>query len=288
MIAVVYAEGDIVTGEGEMNQVGGDRLARTLRRLRSDDDYKAVVLRVNSPGGGAVPSEIIQREVTLLAQEKPLVVSMGGYAASGGYWISTHAETIFAEAGTITGSIGVFGLYPNLMEIARRHGITFDGVKTDPYGDLFWIARPKTEDELNRLRWLAERVYDEFLTEVSEGRNLSREAVEDIASGRVWTGADAVEIGLVDRLGGLADAVDEAASLAGLSEGWVLKQVPGEMEWSDLLNELLRGSGSDDPLARLGSFPKMLKQLRGGFSFLAAFNDPSGLYARLPFDLRLD
>ena len=188
-IAVIYAEGMIVNGEGNFDQVGGDRVSRELRKLRYNDEVKAVVLRVNSPGGSAVASEILLRELRLIKNEKPVVVSMGSLAASGGYWISANADTIIAEATTITGSIGVFSIYPNIKEIANRTGITFDGVKTSKYADIFTIARPKTDDELELLQKYTDFIYDAFIERVAEGRNLSINQVEAIAEGRIWSGA---------------------------------------------------------------------------------------------------
>ena len=173
-VAVVYAEGDIVDGGGAPGEVGGASLARTLRQVREDADVKAVVLRVNSPGGSAVASEQIQRELSLLARTRPVVVSMGSVAASGGYWISTAASRIFAHPNTITGSIGVFSLIPNLQQLANRNGVTFDSVKTARYADLLSVSRPRTAAELAVLQRGTDAVYDAFLARVASARRLPR------------------------------------------------------------------------------------------------------------------
>lgn len=171
-IAVVYAEGTIVDGEGGVREIGGDRFSALMRKLREDDKIKAVVLRVNSPGGSATVSEVIGREVELTSHRKPVIVSMGDYAASGGYWISAYGDRIFAEPNTITGSIGVYGILSNIQELANNNGITWDVVKTGRYADMQTIARPKTDAELQLYQNSVNRVYQLFLNKVAEGRNL--------------------------------------------------------------------------------------------------------------------
>ena len=174
-IGVVYAQGEIVNGTGTPRQIGGDRLAKELRRLRLDDKVKAVVLRVNSPGGSASASEVIGREVKLISEEKPLIVSMGNIAASGGYWISMNADRILAQANTITGSIGVFGVLFNIQEIANKNGITWDVVKIGKFADLNTTSRPKTEDELVLIQKMVDSIYERFITNVATARNLAPE-----------------------------------------------------------------------------------------------------------------
>ncbi|MEO0949116.1 MAG: signal peptide peptidase SppA, partial [Cyanobacteria bacterium J06641_5] len=183
-IAVVYAEGGIASGN-EIQGVGGDRFAKIIRRLRQDEDVKAIVLRVNSPGGSATASEVLLREVQLAGEEKPIVVSMGDIAASGGYWIATGADRIFAAPNTITGSIGVFGVLGNFERLANDNGITWDGVKTAELADLGTLSRPKTEAELARYQVFIDRIYDLFLDKVATARNLSKEQVAELAQGRV-------------------------------------------------------------------------------------------------------
>lgn len=287
-IAVIYAEGVIVDGEGGLGSVGGDKLARQLRKLRRDEEVKAVVLRVNSPGGSAVASEIILREVRLLGEEKPIIVSMGGLAASGGYWIAAAGHTIFAEQTTITGSIGVIGLFPNVQEIAREHGIHFDGVKTGPFADIFSISRPKTPLEVDLFEELIDLIYAEFVKLVAAGRNLTIEQVEQIAQGRVWSGDDALKVGLVDNIGGLEDAIAHAAEKAGLGEDFTLIQIPDGKDVSELLKELLGGDLGQEPLTLLGPFSRSLRQLKQELSILGSLNDPRGIYALMPFIFSLN
>jgi protease-4 len=286
-IAVVYLEGDIVNGEGRIGQVGATSLSRKLRSIRTDDLTKAVVLRVNSPGGSAVAAEIIEREISLIHEEKPVVVSMGGYAASGGYWVSANADTIIADETTITGSIGVFGLYPNIEKIASDHGITFDGVKTSQYADILTVSRPKSVDELALLRALALQIYDVFISKVSEGRKLSVEQVSAIAEGRVWSGEDAVRIGLVDKMGGLMDAIEEAAALADLGENYRVVQEPDESALGDIVTRILGGGDAGGPLSSMDPLTLAWRSLLGKMPFLQSLDDPRGVYARLPYLLRV-
>ncbi|MCJ8281525.1 MAG: signal peptide peptidase SppA, partial [Rivularia sp. ALOHA_DT_140] len=225
-IAVVYAEGAIVNGDGEGEEVGGNRFAKIFRNLRQDKDVKAVVLRVNSPGGSATASEIIQREIRLTRDVKPVVVSMGDIAASGGYWIAVDSNRIFAEPNTITGSIGVFGRIPNFQKVANDNGITWDSVKTGKYADIGTVTRPQSEAELAIFQSSVNRIYNKFLEKVAKGRNLPQAKVAEIAQGRVWSGKTAKDIGLVDEIGGLNAAVEYAATEAKLGEKWQLQEYP--------------------------------------------------------------
>jgi protease-4 len=287
-IAVVYAEGNIVDGSGASRSIGGDSLAETLRDVRQDETVKAVVLRVNSPGGSAIASEQITREVLLTTKEKPVIVSMGNYAASGGYQIATHANRIFASPNTITGSIGVFGLLPNFQDIANRNGITWDNVKTGQFADIETVSRPKTPEELAIVQRVVDQVYDKFLTIVAESRNLPREKVNEIAQGRVWSGAEAQKIGLVDELGGLDDAIQAAATEANLEDDWQLVEYPaGSVFWfeglfQNYLKPYLASSTTLDPLTL--EFQKLQDDLED----LRSMNDPLGVYMRLPFNPRID
>lgn len=289
-VAIVYAEGEIVNGPGSVTQVGGDRLAKQLRELRQDEDVKAVVLRVNSPGGSATASEVIQREVRLIREVKPIVVSMGNIAASGGYWISTSASKIFAQPNTITGSIGVFGLLLNVQELGNNNGITWDVVKTGRYADLGTITRPKTPEELAIAQQVVDRIYQRFLTIVSESRNLSRERVNQIAQGRVWSGEEAKRIALVDELGGLEDALNTAAELAELGDNWKVKDYTERRSFEQLLLEKLSGSrfvGEPTPTTRLDPLTAQLQNLYQDLAILRNLNDPVGAYARIPFTFRI-
>ena len=285
-IAVVVAEGEIVDGEGKGNQVGGERLSRELRRLRMDDRIKAVVLRVNSPGGSASASELIQREVVVTRKTKPVVISMGHLAASGGYWISTYGDRIFAEPTTITGSIGVFGLLPNVKKLANDHGITWDSVQTAKLANPMSMARPKNELELKRIQSLVDHIYDQFITKVADSRKLKKEAVQEIAQGRVWSGREALKLGLVDEIGGLSDAVKHAAKLAKAEGDY---SVQGPEREPDAFKEILKNIGQSKPrkLAKPGPVDVLTESLKGQFERLSALNDPHGTYARMPFDLDL-
>ncbi len=235
-IAVVYAIGDITSGEGDDATIGSDRIAGALRDARLDENVKAVVLRVNSPGGSALASDVIWREMTLLKKKKPLVVSMGGLAASGGYYIAIAADTIYAEPTTITGSIGVFGLIPNISPFMKNKlGLTFDRVTTGKYADLGTATRAMTPEEEAIIQRLVNNIYDDFTTKVAKNRKLSLDSVQAMAQGRVYTGSQALEIGLVDRLGNLDDAIATAARMAKLDK-YRLKELP---EMKNPIDELL-------------------------------------------------
>lgn len=283
-IAVVYAEGDIVDGDDSIDYVGGDWLAHELRRLRNDPEVKAVVLRVNSPGGSAVASEIIQRETRLLAEKKPLVVSMGSYAASGGYWIAAYADRIFAQPYTITGSIGVFGLVFNIEGMADDFAVHFDGVKTAPFADIYTMSRPRTEAEMAMIQQFTDEIYDAFVARVAEGRSVDEAHVREIAQGRVWSGARADQLQLIDTIGGLRAAIDEAMELAGQGD-LAIEQVPRVTTFAEELTLMLEESGGN-PVARMPRAVSGLSvQLERLSVQLNGLNDPRGVYARLPFGL---
>lgn len=285
-IAVVYAEGDIVDGEGDSGEVGGSKFSRVLRRVRQDKSIKAVVLRVDSPGGSAAASEVIQREVRLMKKEKPIIVSMGNYAASGGYWISTYGDRIFAEPTTVTGSIGVFGIQFDIQKLANDFGITFDRVKTGRFADALTISRPKTPEEMAVLQRMVDWIYDQFITKVSESRNLKRSQVEEIAQGRVWSGVTAKKLGLVDEIGGLDAAIAYAAKKAGLGPDYRLVEYPRRKELIEVIEDLI---GKSRPTrADSTSLPaKVEQQLETELKTLHSFNDPRGVYARLPLTLSI-
>ncbi|MGK7885084.1 MAG: signal peptide peptidase SppA, partial [Crocosphaera sp.] len=286
-IAVVYLEGSIVDGVGTREQIGGSRFARILRKIREDEQIKAVVIRINSPGGSATGSDIILRELQLIQQTKPVIISMGNVAASGGYWIATGGEHIFAQPNTITGSIGVFGLLFNIQEIANNNGITWDVVKTAKFADLGTATRPKTEQELAIYQKSVNRVYDFFLEKVATSRNLSKEKVASIAQGRVWSGKTAKSIGLVDSFGGLNAAIQYAAEKAELGKDWEIKSHPSSQGFPNLfINNTLEkgitiGNNSVDPLTQ--EFLKFQEELK----VIQNFNDPRGVYSILPFNWQL-
>jgi protease-4 len=291
-IAVVYAEGNIVDGEGGIGQVGGDRFARIIRQLRLDEDVKAIVLRVNSPGGSAAASDIIAREVDLASEDKPVIVSMGSLAASGGYLISTYGDQIFASPNTITGSIGVFGLFPNVQELANSNGITWDVVKTGEFADIGSISRPPTEEEVAIAQRFVDKVYDDFLTSVTVSRPLSRSEVEDVAQGRVWSGQQALEIGLVDEMGGLEVAIATAAEQAGLDE-WDVVDYPRVLSFEEQVLEQLLSSYQTQYHTQENVTPNnplisYFYRLRFEFETLRSLNDPQGIYSRMPVNYWID
>jgi protease-4 len=285
-VAVVYAEGEIVEGEGDQTEIGGSKYAREIRHLREDSSVKAIVLRVNSPGGSATAAETIQRELRLARKVKPVIVSMGSYAASGGYWISTFGDRIFAEPNTITGSIGVFGIQPNFQKIANDHGITFDSVKTGKFADALTITRPKTDEELAVFQRLVDWIYTQFVAKVAEGRKLSIAKVEEIAQGRVWSGTDALRIGLVDQIGSLDDAIKYAGHQANLGEHFRVTEYPRTRNLSEAIAEMLgRFSPEGLHLHSTGLVGEIKERIESEFAWLRALNDPRGVYARMPVDL---
>lgn len=295
-VAIVYAEGDIVDGEGDQGQIGGAAFARELRALRSNSAIKAVVLRVNSPGGSAIASEQIQRELTLIAKQKPVVVSMGSLAASGGYWISTAGARIFAEPNTITGSIGVFSLVPNIKALANRQGVTFDTVKTGRYADLLSIARPRTDAELAVLQRGTDAVYAAFLDRVSQARRLPLDSVQALAEGRVWSGLQAQRLGLVDSLGNLADALKAAAALAKLTGDYDVREYPRVKTTAERITELVENKptpvaasleSAAQQIGARGPAAELARDLTRELSALLSYNDPRGTYARMPYILRI-
>ncbi len=288
-IAIVYAEGTIVEGQGVSGQIGGDRLAKQLRKIRFDQDVKAVVLRVNSPGGSATASEVISREIELIqAEEKPVIVSMGNLAASGGYWISADADKIFAEPNTITGSIGVFGLLFNVQEIANENGITWDSVKTGKFADLTTGIRPKTPEELAQIQKMVDLIYERFITKVAESRDLPKSKVQEIAQGRVWSGLDAQEIGLVDELGGIEDAIIAAAEVAELEDDWKLVEYPKSRTLEERIFKNLSGTKVTESLPKPDPLTQEFLKLQKELTALQAMNDSRGIYTRLPFNFHID
>lgn len=287
-LAIVYAEGEIVDGTGnDEGYVYGEKTSRLLRQIRLDPNIKAVVLRVNSPGGSVTASEAILRELQLINETRPVVVSMGTVAASGGYWISTASDRIFAEPATITGSIGVFGMFLNFQRLANdKLGLTFDTVKTGRFADAATVVRPKTEAELALFQTTVDWVYEQFITKVVAARNLDRPMVEEIAQGRVWSGSEALKLHLVDEIGGLADAVKYAAGQANLGEDFRVSEYPRKKLFAEALKEAMEGRRRDQAFG--GPVGLFLKQAADELQTLNKFNDPRGLYARLPLELRLN
>ena len=280
-VAVVYAEGSIVDGKGERGQIGGDKYASLIRKLRKDDKVKAIVLRINSGGGSVIASDIIWRELLLARQEgKPVVASMGDVAASGGYYIACLADSIFAEPSTITGSIGVFGMIPSLEKTMKdKMGVDFDTVTTGKYATGLNLFMDISEGEGRIIQSTIEEIYETFLTRVADGRKMSRDEVHKIAQGRVWTGEKALEIGLVDKFGGVDAAVASAAKLAGL-EKYRTGSYPVIKEPIQELLEDLSGTTerSTQVFAR-----KELGELYPFYEQLVMLKNMKGVQARLPF-----
>lgn len=283
-VAVVFAEGEILDGEGE-GAIGGTALARELRALRDDDEVDAVVLRVDSPGGSAAASELILQEVRRLKERKPVVVSMGGVAASGGYWISCQASRIFADPGTVTGSIGVLGLMPDVSPALARLGVHVSTVRTSPFADALSPFRARNAAELARVQEYVDAIYETFLDRVAEGRGLDRARVHELAQGRIWSGAAAAEHGLVDALGGLGDAVRSAAQLAGAgAEGHRVQwhdDAPGPLDRA--VHDFF--GGAPPPVAELPA--SLAAAAREAWSLASAGAGRPAALARLPFTLRL-
>jgi protease-4 len=218
-IAMIYASGDIASGEGDDNSIGSETISMALRKARTDSKVKAVVLRVNSPGGSSLASDVVWREVALTKKVKPIIVSMGDVAASGGYYIACAADSIFAQPNTVTGSIGIFAVLPNMQKLFNdKLGITFDGVKTGQFADLGDNSRPLSPSERAIMQSMINRGYDDFTKAVAGGRHKTQSYIDSIGQGRVWTGAQALKIGLVDRLGNIDDAVKSAAKMAKLKD----------------------------------------------------------------------
>ena len=245
-IAVVYADGEIVI-EGSDADIVGSKMANTLRKVREDKKVKAVVFRVNSPGGSAQAAEAIRHELQLLRAEKPVIVSFGDYAASGGYWISAESDYIFSDYNTLTGSIGVFGLIPSVGNAIRKNlKVNIETVGTTSHSDMMSGMRKLNDQEVKYVQRQIEKIYDDFTSLVSNGRGMSKDSVDAIGQGRIWSGSDAIRIGLVDKQGGIQDAIDYAAQKVGLSkEDYRLSIYPVAKDVS--LLQMLSGGASDDP-----------------------------------------
>lgn len=277
-IAVIYATGDIVSGTGSEDVIGSETISKAIRKARLDDKIKAVVLRVNSPGGSALASDVIWREMLLTKKVKPVVVSMGDVAASGGYYISCAADKIFAYPNTITGSIGVFGIIPNLKQMFNNKlGITFDEVKTNPYADYIPVTRPMNDAEKKILTKDIEQIYSTFTTHVSEGRKMTVAQVDSIGQGRVWSGVDAKRIGLIDAFGGLNDAIAEAARLAKLKDYNTL-ELPEQKDTFQQLMETI--SGNDTKIWASNSLGAAYPY----FKYLSRMSRMQGVQALMPYD----
>ena len=282
-VAILFADGEIIDGF-DYADVASDRFVAEIDKLRKDRTVKAVVLRVNSPGGSVVASEKIRTALRLLREEKPLVASYGNYAASGGYWISAGTERIFSDATCLTGSIGVFSLIPEFSKVTDKVGVNVVTVGSNKHSDMFSLMRPFDAAEEASLQAYVEDIYTRFVGLVAEGRSLDVEAVDEMAQGRVWVGTDALGLGLVDDIGGLQDAVDYAASLAGFITPSDYKVVcyPAQMSPAEQLLQMISGQKespsilSGTPFEALGKALSTLNE-----------NEPTQVYARLPYDIEI-
>lgn len=282
-IAVIVAEGNIVSGEGDANSIGSDKFAKEIRKARLDDKIKAIVLRINSPGGSALASDVMWREVKLAKQVKPVIASMSNVAASGGYYMAMACDTIVAQPNTITGSIGIFAIIPDLSNfLDTKLGVTFDRVSTGEYSDLYTVTRSLNDAEKQIIQNMVQRGYEDFTTKASEGRDMPVEQLLEVASGRVWSGIEAKDRGLVDVLGGYDDAVRIAAEAAGLEEGKYMKVYYPEMK--PLLQQLMEDLGSSANIlyekAIYGEASPYVKELK-------YVMENKGLQTRMPFDLEI-
>jgi len=288
-IAVLFAEGNIVDGEQNNDrEIASKTFCEEIRKIRKNDKIKAVVLRVNSPGGSALASEVILRELMLLKQKKHLVISMGDYAASGGYYISSMADSIFALPNTITGSIGVFGMLFSVDKLMKNKlGVTFDGVKNAPYADFPTATRPLTADEASRMQTSIDTIYARFKDHVVNGRRLKQSDVDSIAQGRVWTGSDALKNGLVDRLGGLDLAIASAASLAKITDYKVVTYP----EPVDKFNSLMKKINANTEM-KAAVKTAMKEEIGDGYDWIEKLRDLQQMNGRammaMPFIMKVD
>ena len=288
IIAVYYATGEIVDNgqasplaDGEP-VISAEKITKDLRKLKEDRHVKAVVLRVNSPGGSAYASEQIWHAVKQLKAEKPVVVSMGDYAASGGYYISCIADSIVAEPLTLTGSIGIFGMMPNIKGLANKLGVNVDVVKTNTYADFGLLSRPMNDGEKNLMQHYIECGYDTFLSRCSEGRHLSKEAIDKIAQGRIWDGHTAVQIGLADEVGGVDRAIEMAVAKAGIENYTLISYPEEEGFWNSLINNM------PDNYIRTRLLKGKAGSLYKSFSIVEQIDQCARIQARIPFALNIE
>ena len=280
-IALVYANGEITGGEGSDEVIGSDRISRAIRKARTDDKVKAVVLRINSPGGSALASDVIWREVVLTKKVKPIIVSMGDVAASGGYYIACAADSIYAQPNTITGSIGVFGIIPNMKNFFNNKlGITFDGVKTGQYADLGTVSRPLTESERQIIQNEVNKIYAGFTQKVAIGRKKSQTYIDSIGQGRVWSGTEALNNGLVDKLGNIDDAIASAAKKAKLKD-YKIVEYPSQI---DPFQSLFNDTGDK---VRTYFTKRELGENYTYYQQLKAVLNLTGVQARMPYNISI-
>ncbi len=279
-IAVIYASGEIRGGESTAEVMGSETIVKAIKKATKDDDIKAIVLRVNSPGGSALASDVMWRALELAKEKKPLVVSMGNLAASGGYYIACGANKIFAQPNTITGSIGVFGLIPNFQGLLNNKlGIYVDGVSTNKHADLMVnVFRPLDQAETAAITEMVESIYDDFITKVAKGRGMTKADVDSIGQGRVWSGIDGIKVGLVDEIGGLEDAIKSAAELANLTD-YKTKELPYQKEpFQQIIEDFSTEAKAMIIGESLGSTYKYYKTLEN-------VSQRKGIMCRIPYDI---
>ena len=282
-VAVLFADGEIVGGKGYQD-IASDRFVAEIDKIRKDKTVKAVVLRVNSPGGSVIASEKIRTALKLLMDEKPLVASYGNYAASGGYWISAGTQKIFSDATCLTGSIGVFSMIPEFSKTIGKVGVNLVTVGSNKHSDLYSLTRPFDAEETASMQAYIEDVYERFVGLVAAGRSLETQQVDDMAQGRVWVGTDALSLGLVDEIGGLREAVDYAASLAGfLSKGdYHVVTYPTQLTQAEQFMEMFSGKKDAPSILEGTPFEALGKSLQA-----LRENEPTQVYARLPYDIEI-
>lgn len=282
-VAVIFAEGEIISGNSKDGKMGSETIAEAIKKARLDEKVKSIVLRVNSPGGSALASDVMWREVMLAKAEKPLIVSMGGLAASGGYYISCAADKIYAESSTITGSIGVFGIIPNVEGMLKsKVGIDIDRVTTNSYSDGLTLLRPMQEKEREAIQEMVENIYDDFTQKVADGRGMTQAEVDSIGQGRIWSGITAKEIGLVDEIGGLNAAIDEAIALAEVDD-YKIMELPKQ---EDPIQKMVQDLTGDVKISLFGE-----EEFGAAEKYYVNFKNilnTRGLYTRLPIDIIIE
>ncbi len=281
-VAIIFAEGEIVSGKSRDGQMGSETISEAIKKARLDDKVKSIVLRVNSPGGSALASDVMWREVVLAKKEKPVIVSMGGVAASGGYYISCAADKIYAEASTITGSIGVFGVIPNIEGMLKnKMGIDIDRVATNTYADGLTLLRPMQPKEREAIQEMIENIYDDFTQKVADGRGMTQANVDSVGQGRVWSGITAKEKGLVDEIGGLDAALAEAISLADV-EDYKIIELPKQ---EDPIQKMMNDLAGDVKIKIFGDEFGVAEKYYANFKNVM---NAKGIYTRLPIDIIIE
>ena len=280
-VAILFADGEIIDGK-DYTDIASDRFVAEIDKIRKDKTVKSVVLRVNSPGGSVIASEKIRTALKLLMDEKPVIASYGNYAASGGYWISAGVQKIYTDATCLTGSIGVFSMIPEFSKTTGKVGVNVVTVGSNKHSDMYSLMRPFDAEETACLQADVEDIYERFVAVVAEGRSLETQQVDDMAQGRVWVGTDALGLGLVDEIGGLREAVDYAASLAGyLSKGdYHVVAYPAQLSQTEQILDMIYGKKEAPSILEGTPFEALGKSLR-----TLRDNRPSQVYARLPYDI---